>query len=362
MWPRTKPKRIDARHGHDDLPADRRIAEAPRPGSSTLPRRAVRTAPPPGIICRAPERFRWSMGKLRAAASRRRLAALCISRRRARAARSTRSRRGRFPTPRAFSRRSAQNLAQRRAPARAVHLHREVHRAAAWTARAASRRPRPRPSRSIPRSSPARSTAGWSRATACRSRRRSSPSRTASRRRSPKAEAPPRGGRAEDRREGGDAQGAAVIDEIFRNGRHRDRGPRDHRRAAHDRRALRAAPRLQAGHGRGQDPPEAGGPRLDRRGGPAARAPRGEAARQPGRRSRELARLQKGATAYFQRRKVNDEIWLPSEARFTRRGEGPSLLRRPDRRLVPVRRLQEVLRLHGIDDRSRADAPNSLTA
>ena len=30
-----------------------------------------------------------------------------------------------------------------------------------------------------------------------------------------------------------------------------------------------------------------------------------------------LARLQKGATAWFQRRKVNDEIWLPSEARFT---------------------------------------------
>jgi len=30
-----------------------------------------------------------------------------------------------------------------------------------------------------------------------------------------------------------------------------------------------------------------------------------------------LARLQKGATAWFQRRKVNDEIWLPAEARFT---------------------------------------------
>lgn len=30
-----------------------------------------------------------------------------------------------------------------------------------------------------------------------------------------------------------------------------------------------------------------------------------------------LARLQKGATAYFQRRKVNDEIWLPAEARFS---------------------------------------------
>ncbi|HEY3203222.1 MAG TPA: hypothetical protein VGL03_06130 [Thermoanaerobaculia bacterium] len=30
-----------------------------------------------------------------------------------------------------------------------------------------------------------------------------------------------------------------------------------------------------------------------------------------------VARLQKGATAYFQRRKVNDEIWLPAEARFT---------------------------------------------
>jgi len=30
-----------------------------------------------------------------------------------------------------------------------------------------------------------------------------------------------------------------------------------------------------------------------------------------------VARLQKGASAYFQRRKVNGEIWLPSEARFT---------------------------------------------
>ena len=30
-----------------------------------------------------------------------------------------------------------------------------------------------------------------------------------------------------------------------------------------------------------------------------------------------LARLQKGASAYFVRRKVNGEIWLPSEARFT---------------------------------------------
>jgi hypothetical protein len=30
-----------------------------------------------------------------------------------------------------------------------------------------------------------------------------------------------------------------------------------------------------------------------------------------------LARLQRGATAFFQRRKVNGEIWLPTEARFT---------------------------------------------
>jgi hypothetical protein len=30
-----------------------------------------------------------------------------------------------------------------------------------------------------------------------------------------------------------------------------------------------------------------------------------------------LARLQKGATAFFQRKKVNDEVWLPAEARFT---------------------------------------------
>lgn len=30
-----------------------------------------------------------------------------------------------------------------------------------------------------------------------------------------------------------------------------------------------------------------------------------------------FARLHKGARAYFQRRKVNDEIWLPAEARFT---------------------------------------------
>jgi hypothetical protein len=34
-----------------------------------------------------------------------------------------------------------------------------------------------------------------------------------------------------------------------------------------------------------------------------------------------LARLQKGASAYFVRRKVNDEIWLPSEARFTGRAK-----------------------------------------
>ena len=30
-----------------------------------------------------------------------------------------------------------------------------------------------------------------------------------------------------------------------------------------------------------------------------------------------IARLQKGASAYFVRRTINDEIWLPSEARFT---------------------------------------------
>jgi len=30
-----------------------------------------------------------------------------------------------------------------------------------------------------------------------------------------------------------------------------------------------------------------------------------------------VARLQKGATSYFYRRKVNDEIWLPAQARFT---------------------------------------------
>ncbi len=30
-----------------------------------------------------------------------------------------------------------------------------------------------------------------------------------------------------------------------------------------------------------------------------------------------VARLQKGASAYFQRRKINGEIWLPTEARFT---------------------------------------------
>ena len=37
-----------------------------------------------------------------------------------------------------------------------------------------------------------------------------------------------------------------------------------------------------------------------------------------------LARLNKGATAEFQRRKLNDEIWLPAEARFT--GTGRLLL------------------------------------
>ncbi len=30
-----------------------------------------------------------------------------------------------------------------------------------------------------------------------------------------------------------------------------------------------------------------------------------------------IARLQKGASAYFHRKKVNREIWLPTEARFT---------------------------------------------
>ena len=34
-----------------------------------------------------------------------------------------------------------------------------------------------------------------------------------------------------------------------------------------------------------------------------------------------IARLQKGASAYFVRRKINDEIWLPSEARFTGRAK-----------------------------------------
>jgi hypothetical protein len=37
-----------------------------------------------------------------------------------------------------------------------------------------------------------------------------------------------------------------------------------------------------------------------------------------------LARLQKGAVSYFYRRKVNDEIWLPAEARFT--GSAKALL------------------------------------
>ena len=30
-----------------------------------------------------------------------------------------------------------------------------------------------------------------------------------------------------------------------------------------------------------------------------------------------VVRLQKGATSYFHRRKINGEIWLPSDARFT---------------------------------------------
>ena len=34
-----------------------------------------------------------------------------------------------------------------------------------------------------------------------------------------------------------------------------------------------------------------------------------------------IARLQRGASAYFVRRKVNDEIWLPTEARFTGRAK-----------------------------------------
>lgn len=39
-----------------------------------------------------------------------------------------------------------------------------------------------------------------------------------------------------------------------------------------------------------------------------------------------LGRLNKGATASFARRKVNDEVWLPAEARFT--GAGRALVRR----------------------------------
>ncbi len=34
-----------------------------------------------------------------------------------------------------------------------------------------------------------------------------------------------------------------------------------------------------------------------------------------------IARLQKGSSAYFMRRKINDEIWLPTEARFTGRAK-----------------------------------------
>ena len=34
-----------------------------------------------------------------------------------------------------------------------------------------------------------------------------------------------------------------------------------------------------------------------------------------------IARLQKGASAYFVRRKINNEIWLPTEARFTGRAK-----------------------------------------
>ncbi len=34
-----------------------------------------------------------------------------------------------------------------------------------------------------------------------------------------------------------------------------------------------------------------------------------------------IARLQRGASAYFVRRKINDEIWLPTEARFTGRAK-----------------------------------------
>ena len=30
-----------------------------------------------------------------------------------------------------------------------------------------------------------------------------------------------------------------------------------------------------------------------------------------------VVRLQKGTTSYFHRRKINDEIWLPADARFT---------------------------------------------
>ena len=74
-----------------------------------------------------------------------------------------------------------------------------------------------------------------------------------------------------------------------------------------------------------------------------------------------VARLQKGASAYFQRRKINGEIWLPSEARFT--GEAKVLLvfgARVDI-FFAVLRLQEVLRRHRGGDRA-GGAAGRLTA
>ncbi len=63
-----------------------------------------------------------------------------------------------------------------------------------------------------------------------------------------------------------------------------------------------------------------------------------------------VARLQKGASAYFQRRKVNGEIWLPSEARFTGAAKALLVFEHPRRHLLGVFRLQEVLRGHGGGD------------
>ncbi len=179
-------------------------------------------------------------------------------------------------------------------------------------------------------------------------RRPSSPSRTASRRRRPSAGSSgslrrrkrPRQTHEDERRR----KERAVVDEVFRMDDIDRRRPRDRRRPARrsscrsrlapaTSRSPRAARSIQKLAGRAWiDEADRQLVRLEAKlvdsmgVGPA-----------------KLARLQKGATAFFQRRKINDEIWLPAEARFTGAARALLLFGGAPRRPLHLRRLQEVL-------------------